>query len=71
MARSFDLVDTGERVYIRRNHKLYTIVPVEEDDLEITPALAAKIEAARKEFREGKTISLGSHEEVNNYFESM
>ena len=48
LATSFDRVDKGERIYIRRNRKLYTIVSVEDDDLEITPTLAAKIEQARK-----------------------
>ncbi|MBQ9678546.1 MAG: hypothetical protein IJV44_10465 [Prevotella sp.] len=71
LATSFDRVDSGERVYIRRNSKLYTLVPVEEDDLSITPALAAKIERARQEYREGKTVSLKSHEDIDQYFESM
>jgi len=71
LATSFDRVDNGERVYIRRNSKLYTLVPVEEDDLSITPALAAKIERARQEYREGKTVSLKSHEDIDQYFESM
>jgi hypothetical protein len=56
LANSFDRVDGGEHVYIRRNRKLYTLVSVEDDDLEITPALAAKIEKARQEHREGKTL---------------
>ena len=71
LATSFDRVDSGERVYIRRNSKLYTLIPVEEDDLSITPALAAKIERARQEYREGKTVSLKSHEDIDQYFESM
>ena len=57
MASSFDLVDAGEKVYINRgSRKTYAIIPVEDGDLTITPALAAKIEKARKEFREGKTL---------------
>jgi hypothetical protein len=39
--------------------------------LEITPALAAKIEKARQEHREGKTVRLQSHEDIDRYFESM
>ena len=62
MARSFDRVDAGERVFI---------VPVSEDDLTITPELAAKIEKARQEYHEGKTISLKTHDDVDRYFESM
>ena len=60
LATSFDRVDKGERIYIRRNRKLYTIVSVEDDDLEITPTLAAKIEQARKEHREGKMFKFES-----------
>ena len=71
MASSFDRVDAGEHVFIRRKNQLYTIVPVSEDDLAITPELAAKIEKARQEYREGKTISLKTREDVDRYFESM
>ena len=46
-------------------------VPVDDDDMIITPELAAKIEKARQEYREGETVSLKSHEDVNHYFESM
>lgn len=33
--------------------------------------LQSKIEKARQEFRDGKTISLRSHEDVDRYFEEM
>ena len=71
MATSFDKVDAGEQVFIRRKNQLYTIVPVKEEELSITPELAAKIEKARQQFHDGKTISLSSHEDINRYFESM
>ena len=57
MASSFDLVDAGEHVYVNRgSRKMYAIIPVEDGDLTITPALEAKIENARQEYREGKTL---------------
>jgi antitoxin (DNA-binding transcriptional repressor) of toxin-antitoxin stability system len=71
LATSFDRVDRGERVYIRRNSKLYTIVPVEEDDLEITPALAAKIEKARQEHREGKTLRFESAAAAQKWMDEL
>ena len=71
MATSLDRVDAGEHVFIRRKNQLYAIVPVEDDDLTITPELAAKIEKARQEYKEGKAISLKTHEDVERYFESM
>ncbi len=63
MASSFDRVDAGELVFIRRKNQLYAIVPV-EDDLTITPEMAAKLEKARQEYREGKTGDLKSHENI-------
>ena len=71
MASSLDRVDAGENVFIRRKNQLYAIVPVDDDDLTVTPELAAKIEKARQEYREGKAISLKTHEDVDRYFESM
>ncbi len=71
MATSFDRVDAGERVFIRRKRQLYAIVPVYESDLTITPELAERIEKARQEFRDGKTISLSSHKDIDRYFDSI
>lgn len=56
LAASFDLVDQGERVLVRRRNKIYTIVVVEDGELEITPQLAEKIEKARQEFHEGTAL---------------
>ena len=50
---------------------MYAIVAVDEDDLTITPAMAAKIEKARKEYKEGKGVSLKTHEDIDKYFESL
>lgn len=58
-------------MFIRRKNQLYAIVPIDDDDLTITPELASKIEKARQEYREGKTISLKTHEDIDRYFESM
>ena len=44
MAAIFDRTDAGEKNFIRRRNKLYAIVPVTEDELEISPEPAAKIE---------------------------
>ena len=44
---------------------------LKHDNLTVTPELAAKIEKARQNYREGKAISLKTHETVDSYFESM
>ena len=68
---NFDRVDAGERILIRRRNKIYTIVPVEENDLTITPELQAKIDKARQEYKEGKTTTVRTHEELDAFFESL
>ncbi len=70
MATSLDWVDAGEHVFIRRRQQLYAIVPVQDSDQTITPELAERIETARQEYRDGKTISLSSHEDIDRYFDS-
>jgi hypothetical protein len=41
------------------------------DGLTVTQNVAAKMEKARQDFREGKAISLKTHKDVDSYFESM
>lgn len=41
------------------------------DKNEITPILREEIEKARQGFRESKTITLASHEDIDKYFESL
>ena len=60
LAASLDLVDQGESVLVRRRGKVYTIIVVEDNELEITPKLVEKIEKARQEYREGATLEFDS-----------
>ena len=71
MAASFDRVDTGERIFIRRKSKLYTIVPVDADDIDITPALLAKIDKARKEHNEGKALKFSNASAAQQWMDEL
>lgn len=72
MATSFDRVDAGEQVFISRGRKkMYAIIPVNDDDLIVSPSLEAKMEKARQEYREGKTVVLKSHDDIDKYFDSL
>ena len=71
LAANFDRVDAGERILVRRRNRVYTIVPVEDDDLTITPELQAKIDKARKEYKEGKTTTVRTHEQQDAFLESL
>ena len=68
----FDLADRGEKIIIRRNKKqAYTLVPVSDDDLTITPELQSRIDKARAEIKAGKCISVHGKEELNAYLDSL
>jgi len=71
MAQAFERTDAGERVFIRRKNRLYTIVPVEEGDLDISPQLAAKIEQARKEHQEKKTVNFNNAQEAQKWMDEL
>ena len=71
MAASFDNVDAGERVIIRRKHRLYAIVPVEDDEQTISPELQAKIEKGRKEYLRGETLHFETKDEMNKWLASL
>lgn len=71
LAASFDKVDAGERVLVLRNSKMYTLVPVENDDLLASPELLAKIEQARKEIREGNGVTCKTKEELEAFLKSL
>lgn len=71
-ARALDLADRGEKILIRRGSKqTYTLVPVEDDGLTITPELQAKIDKARAEIKKGNCITLKSHADIDAYFDSL
>jgi antitoxin (DNA-binding transcriptional repressor) of toxin-antitoxin stability system len=71
-ARALDLADRGERILIRRRSKqTYALVPVEDDDLTISPELQAKIDKARAEIKAGKCITVHGRDELNAYLESL
>lgn len=71
-AHVFDLADKGEKVIIRRSRKqAYTLVPIEDDDLTITPELQAKIDKARAEIKAGNCVTLRSLEDLDRYLETL
>lgn len=71
-AHVFDLADKGEKIIIRRNRKqAYTLVPIEDEDLTITPELQARIDKAREKIKAGNCVTLSSKEELEAYLESL
>ena len=71
LSANFDRVDAGERILVRRRNRVYTIVPVEDDDLTISPELQAKIDKARQGYKEGKTLHFESAEAVQKWMDEL
>lgn len=71
LASFFNMADKGESVFIRRNQRVYTLVPVTDEDIAITPALAAKISKARKEYNDGQTVGFDSAAEAAAWMDSL
>lgn len=71
LSSAFDRASRGETVLIRRRNQIFTLTNIGEEDLELTPELKKKIEAARKEYREGKTVSCKNHEELQAFLDSL
>jgi antitoxin (DNA-binding transcriptional repressor) of toxin-antitoxin stability system len=71
-ASIFALADQGEEIVIRRRGKVpYTLSPYHDDDSSISPELAARIERAHQQYKEGKVITFKTKEELHNYFDSL
>lgn len=72
MASSFDRVDEGEFVFVTRGiKKSYAIIAMDDDDMTITSKMAAKIEKARKEHVEGKTLRFENASEAQKWMEEI
>lgn len=71
LSANFDRVDAGERILVRRRNKIYTIIPVDDEDMTITPELQAKIDKARAEYKEGKTLHFDSAVELQQWMDEL
>lgn len=71
LSANFDRVDAGERILVRRRNKVYTIIPVDDEDMTITPELQAKIDKARTEYKEGKTLHFDSAVELQQWMNEL
>ena len=59
----------GEDIILTTRAGKVKLVPYEDNV--ITPELQAQIDEARREMLEGKCITFRSHEEIDNYFDSI
>lgn len=60
----------GEEVVLHSRKGCVKLVPYDDDNA-ITPELQKKIDAARKAYREGKCVTLGTEREIRDWFRSL
>lgn len=71
MASSFDMVDSGERIYIRRRNKTYVVLSVEDDEAAIDSVMQAKIDKARQEYKENKTMRFENAVDAQTWMDEL
>lgn len=71
MAESFNMVDAGEQILIRRRSKMYAVIPIDRDDFSITPALQKKIDQAREECGKGRTKKFKNASEAQKWLDTL
>ncbi len=71
MASTFDLIDSGEQVLIRRGNHVYTILPIENDELDFSMELKRKIKQARNEYKEKRTLHFNNAKEAQEWMDKL
>lgn len=71
LAASFARADQGERVLIRRKNQIYALVSIGKEDLMITPELQQRIDKARQDFKEGKTLHFENAEAAIKWMDEL
>lgn len=71
LAASFARADQGERVLIRRKNQIYALISVGKEDLMITPELQKRIDKARQDFKEGKTLHFDNAESLHKWMDEL
>lgn len=71
LAASFDRVDRGDQVLIRRKNNLYALVSVGKENLMITPEMQQRIDKARQDFIEGKTLHFEDAKSLRQWMDEL
>ena len=71
LASTLDRADRGDRVLIRRRNNIYALVNIGKEDLMITPELQKRIDKARQDFKEGKTLHFDNAEAAIKWMDEL
>lgn len=68
----FDLADKGKKIIIRRGKKQgYLLTPVDDDDLNFTPEMLAKIDRSIQQASDGEVTYIATKEELSNFLNAL
>jgi antitoxin (DNA-binding transcriptional repressor) of toxin-antitoxin stability system len=71
-ASLFDLADSGEEIIIKRGKKrAYTLVPVDDNDLYLSPEAEERIKRSREQYRNGEFTTCKTANEAIKFLESL
>lgn len=67
-----DQVDAGVSIVLSRGgNKRYTIIPVEDGDLDFTPEMYEQIERVMEEIRRGECTKVSGIAEFEEFFDKL
>lgn len=68
----FNLVDKGQRVVIKRgSEKSYLLVPIEVEDVVLSPEMELKLDRSMKQIKEGKSTTVKDIGELKKFLETL
>jgi len=71
-AKYLNKVDEGEQIIVQRGKdKSYTLTPVKEDDLYLTPQMMQRLKASLQQAKAGQVKSVTNEKELADLLESL
>lgn len=72
LSSMLDQVDAGVSIVLSRGgNKRYTIIPVEDGDLDFTPEMYEQIERVMEEIRRGECTKVSGRAELEEFFDKL
>lgn len=71
MSAALNRAADGENVMVRRGAQVFAIIPVRDEEITVTPALQARIDKAREEYRRGETLHFDNVDDMHRWMDSL
>lgn len=71
MSKYFDRASSGDCVLVHRGTKMFTLVPVTTDDIELSPALQQRFDAAHQSLQKGECVACNNHQQLHELLDAL